>query len=129
MALAEPLFTSQLYRENANVDTRICTSHSLILSIVPLASHDNRFFPSAPDFRPPSSSARNFVPKLFYDETAWSGAITFFRFVFVADQFDRQLRCRVSHLVRTIEIFTNLRQIFDFGFRKDYERNSLYHVI
>jgi len=68
MALAEPLFTSQLYRENANVNTRICTSHSLILSIAPLAPHDNRFFPSAPDFHPSSPSARNFVHKLFYDK-------------------------------------------------------------
>lgn len=66
MALAEPLFTSQLYRENANVDT-----------YMPLAFPNlfHRFLgPSAGSFRlhltsrSPSSSARNFIHKVFHGE-------------------------------------------------------------
>lgn len=37
-------------------------------------------------------------------------------------------RSRASHLAQTTEIFTNPRQVFEFRFHKDYEKNSLCHV-
>lgn len=94
MALAEPLFTSQLYRENANVDTYM---HLPTLSIAPsLPSTTGSLHPHL-TCRPPLPSARNFVHKLFYGEIPPDRARLHFS-ASVFAQFDRQLRFRASHL-------------------------------
>lgn len=143
MALAEPLFTSQLYRENANVDT-----YTRLYSLTPFPIRTLRFF-RAP-FRQTVLSICTWLPALFHPlpemssinfsrwDTAWLATITFFRFVFAADQFDRQQIYRFQEY--SFLCFTsgtdhwnshdwNPRRVFEFRFHKGCERNSLCHIL
>lgn len=70
MALAESLFTSQLYRENANVDTymRLAIPQPFPSLPWPRSPRQTASFHLHLTSHPPSPSARNFVHKLFHGE-------------------------------------------------------------
>jgi len=129
MALAEPLFTSQLYRENANMDTYIRLAFPNPFPISPSASLPRQ--PSSFHLhltsRPSFTLCPNFVHKLFYSEIPPDRARLHFsasslRPINSTGSFDF-----VPHIwQRTTEIFTNPCQVFEFRFRKDYDRNLKY---